>query len=148
MLFLKYSLGPISLLCCHARWSPLSKPHIPLNSVVPPTSCKKLQICVTYVNWGSLRQQPWFKIRKVLWGLQTTCTSCFLQYNIIKGQFIPCPSQILFNSFFILYMYELYSVCASLLCETQKDETKQKRWQKHYREDKKTVCWWNSDHVI
>lgn len=33
-------------------------------------------------------------------------------------------------------MYELYSVCASLLCETQK-ETKQKRWQKHYREDKK-----------
>lgn len=34
-------------------------------------------------------------------------------------------------------MYELYSVCASLLCETQKDETKQKRWQKHYREDKK-----------
>lgn len=34
-------------------------------------------------------------------------------------------------------MYELYSVCASLLCETQKDKTKQKRWQKHYREGKK-----------
>lgn len=81
------------------------------------------------------KKQPWFRIRKVLWGLQTTCTSCFLGYNIIKGQFIPCPSQILFN--FVLYMYELYSVCASLLCETQKDETKQKRWQKHYREDKK-----------
>lgn len=33
-------------------------------------------------------------------------------------------------------MYELYSVCASLLCDIQK-KIKQKRKQKHYREDKK-----------
>lgn len=46
---------------------------------------------------------------------------------------------------FSLYMYELYSLCASLLCKIQKMKHNKK-------EDKalqrgKTVCRWNSDHV-
>lgn len=61
---------------------------------------------------------------------------CFLGSKFFeKDNLSPAPPK--FYLIFLLYMYELYSVCASLLCETQKDETKQKRWQKHYREDKK-----------
>lgn len=59
-------------------------------------------------------------------------------HNIhINGQFSPCPFHMLF-CFISSYMYGLYSVCASLLCETSKN-TKQKRWQKHYREDKNSM---------
>lgn len=48
----------------------------------------------------------------------------------------PAPPTCYFVSFFS-YMYGLYSVCASLLCETQKYETKKmtkalQRTKKHY----------------
>lgn len=70
----------------------------PFERNLSSKSCKKLksvELMVTGEVYATV--PPWFRIRKVLWGLQTTCTSCFLGYNIIKGQLIPCPSQILFN---------------------------------------------------
>lgn len=96
------------------------------------------------------KKQPRFRIKGPIRTPKTTCTSCFLGSIIFKGQLNPCPSQmfILGCFFFFLYMYELYSVCASLLCKTQKDETKQKKMTKALQRGLKTVCWWNSDHVI
>lgn len=62
----------------------------------------------------------------------------FLLYKE-KDSLAQDPPQIL-NYFFLLYMYELYSVCASLLCKSQKDdETKTKKMMKHYGEEKNLV---------
>lgn len=59
--------------------------------------------------------------KKVLWGLQTTCTSCFLGYDIIeKGQFFPCPSQIFYLISFCICMN--YTLCVPHFCvELEKD---------------------------
>lgn len=59
VLFLKYCLCPTffivlpCLLVTVVRKRKKKKnPHIPLSSVLPPKSCKKLQICVTSVTRG------------------------------------------------------------------------------------------------
>lgn len=47
---------PVSSLCCHACWVSVVRKRNPITSpltqVLPPTSCKRLRICVTHVNWG------------------------------------------------------------------------------------------------
>lgn len=87
----------------------------------------------------AVMNQPGFRLTKVLWGPQTTCTSCFLGHNINKGQFIPRPFQILF--IFFVYVSTILFVCLTSVWNS-KDETKLKKITKHYREEK-TVCRWN-----
>ena len=70
------------------------------------------------------------------------CVICNLRF---RSAFSSCNFCIFI---LFLYMYELYSVCASLLCETQKDETKQKDDRSITERVKKQYVGGNPDHVI
>lgn len=54
----------------------------------------------------------------------------------------PLPKSLLISLF--LYMYELYSVCASLLCKSQKMMKQNKKDDEALQREEKT--WWESDH--
>lgn len=86
-------------------------------------------------------QRPRFGKKKESSCEDVRCTSCFLGFNIYMYIYIiyiyiyiyilldssPLPLPLpRFFGFLSSYMYGLYSVCASLLCETSKN-TKQKR---------------------
>lgn len=134
---------PLSSLCCHACWSLLSekeKKKKTLTSLSAQSSHQKAAksyksvwlllpeaFTPQYLRRHEMAPMQNKNKKKVLWGLQTTCTSCFLGYDIIEKRTIfplPLPN-FLFN--FFLYMYELYSVCASLLCWTRKRLNKNKK---------------------
>lgn len=61
-----------------------------------------------------------------------------------KDSLAQAPPKNLIDLFFFLYMYELYSVCASLLCKSQKMMKQNKKDDEALQREEKT--WWNSDH--
>lgn len=70
------------------------------------------------------KEQPWFRIRKVLWGLQATCTSCFLGLkNIIKRTIysLPLPKFYLIS---FVYVWTILYVCLTSVWNS-------KRWNKN-----------------
>lgn len=66
----------------------------------------------------------------------------FLFYKEKTVSLEPLPKSLLVS--LLLYMYELYSVCASLLCKSQKMMKQNKKDDEALQREEKT--WWNSDH--
>lgn len=128
---------PLSSLCCHACWSLLSekeKKKKTLTSLSAQSSHQKAAksyksvwlllpeaFTPQYLRRHEMAPMQNKNKKKVLWGLQTTCTSCFLGYDIIeKGQFFPCPSQIFYLISFCICMN--YTLCVPHFCvELEKD---------------------------
>lgn len=119
--------------------------HISLK--VLPKSCKRLQTCAD----PPLRTAPVREKQRS--SEDVRCTSCFLGFNIYM--YIPnihiyilmdSPPPMLF-CFISSYMYGLLlCVCLTSVWNLEKYETK--KMTKALQRGQKTVCWWNSDHVV
>lgn len=136
VLFLKYCLCPTPSLCCHVGLRCLNL----ISFLTQSSHQQAAKDYKTEEHWGSLqtRNGPDSEKERSSEDFRLHALPVPEEETLLKDNVSPAPPK--FNLiFFFFYMYELYSVCASLLCETQKDETKQKRWQKHYREDKNSM---------